>query len=192
MKTVAVLFAMSPSIYDELPEVEVYNKARDALTFTGGMPIVAHPPCAQWGRLRYFATDNPEEKTLATWAVDQLREWGGVLEHPVGSSLWRDKGLPKPQERDQFGGFTLPVHQNWFGHRARKPTLLYIVGVEPRALPAMPLSISPPTATIETEIRGRPGALPAVSRAERSATPLAFAEWLVSVARLTNMEAFAE
>jgi hypothetical protein len=183
---VAILFAMSPSIYDELPGVEVYDKDRDAKSFPGGMPIVAHPPCAQWGRLRYFARKDVDEKALATWAVDQVREHGGVLEHPVGSSLWREKGLPAAGKRDSFGGFTLPVHQNWFGHRARKPTLLYIVGVEPRELPAMPLSISPPTATIETEIRGRLGALPAVSRAERSATPRPFAEWLVAVARSTK------
>ena len=182
-----MLFAMTPSIYDELAGVEVYNKERDARSFRGGVPIVAHPPCAQWGRLKAFARKDEDEKALAPWAVDQLREWGGVLEHPVGSSLWREKSLPAPGVRDEFGGFTLPVHQNWFGHRARKPTLLYIVGVEPRDVPAMPLSIAPPTATIETEIRGRPGALPAVSRAERSATPLAFAEWLVAVARSTEV-----
>jgi hypothetical protein len=191
MRTVAILFAMQPSIYDELAGVEVYDKDRDAMSFPGGMPIVAHPPCAQWGRLKHFARKDPAEKALAMWAVDRLREEGGVLEHPVGSSLWREAGLPAAGKRDGFGGFTLPVHQNWFGHRARKPTLLYIVGVEPREMPAMPLSISPPTATSETEIRGRPGALPAVSRYERSATPRPFAEWLVAVARSTNIERIA-
>jgi hypothetical protein len=183
MKMVSILFAASPSVYDELDGCEVYNKERDAMTFPGGMPIVAHPPCAQWGRLRYFAKDDPKEKAMAVWAVEQVRACGGVLEHPVGSSLWREVDLPRPGSRDAYGGFTLPVDQSWFGHRARKPTLLYIVGIEPRCLPDLNYSMNPPSAVIETEIRGRPGALPAVSRRERYATPLPFAEWLVSVAR---------
>ena len=186
MRRVAVLFAATPSVYDALPGLDVYNAARDARTFPGGMPVVAHPPCAQWGRLRAFARDDQAERDLAPWALDQVQRWGGVLEHPFASVLWRHRALPAPGTRDRFGGFSLPVNQNWFGHRARKPTLLYVVGLEPRALPPFPLSIAEPTATIETEIRGRPGALPAVSRRERSATPPQFAEWLVKVARSTR------
>lgn len=155
------------------------------------MPIVAHPPCAQWGRLKHFARKDAAEKDLAVWAVHQLRKCGGVLEHPVGSSLWHDQGLPRPGDRDEFGGFTLAVDQSWFGHRARKPTLLYVVGIEPRDIPAPHFSMDPPTAVIETEIRGTSRALPAVTRRERYATPRPFAEWLVELARLTTMEAVA-
>lgn len=185
-----MLFAATPSVYDALSGLDVYNEARGARSFPGGTPVIAHPPCAQWGRLRYFARNDPTEKGLAVFAVNQVRRWGGVLEHPFASTLWKEQGLPEPGRRDSFGGFTLPVNQNWFGHRARKPTLLYIVGLEPRDLPSFPYTIAPPTATIETEIRGRPGALPADSRRERSATPPKLAEWLVQVARSTRVTEF--
>lgn len=50
--TVAVLFARTDSVYRSLPDVEVYDIERDARTFAGGMPVVAHPPCraALWPR----------------------------------------------------------------------------------------------------------------------------------------------
>lgn len=52
---VAVLFARADSIYKGLPGVDVYDADRDARTFPGGCPVVAHPPCRAWavsGRLR--------------------------------------------------------------------------------------------------------------------------------------------
>jgi hypothetical protein len=32
----------------------------------------------------------------------------------------------------------LPIDQYWFGHRAEKKTILYIVGINPTELPAFP------------------------------------------------------
>lgn len=52
---VAVLFARQDSTYKALSGVDVYDIDRDARTFQGGMPVVAHPPCRAWGRLRAFA-----------------------------------------------------------------------------------------------------------------------------------------
>lgn len=53
--TVAVLWVKPGSHYRTLSGVECFDRERDARTFGGGMPVVAHPPCAQWGRLRMLA-----------------------------------------------------------------------------------------------------------------------------------------
>src|SRR5207245_1798634 len=91
----AVLFARRDSIYKTLPGCEVYDQDRDALSYVGGMPVVAHPPCRAWGNLAHFAKPRDGEKQFAEWAVQQVRRWGGVLEHPKNSRLWAAKGLPK-------------------------------------------------------------------------------------------------
>lgn len=76
---VAVLFARQDSTYKGLPDVDVYDIERDARTFQGGMPVVAHPPCRAWGRLRTFANPRPDEMNLARPAVALVREFGRVL-----------------------------------------------------------------------------------------------------------------
>ena len=106
---VAVLFARADSHYKTLPGVEVYDMERDARTYDGPWPVVAHPPCRSWGRLRAFAKPRADERNLARMAVAMVREFGGVLEHPAGSTLWPAQRMPKPGERDQWGGWTLPA-----------------------------------------------------------------------------------
>jgi hypothetical protein len=130
-QTVAVLFARADSTYKTLPGTDVWDIERDAKLWPGGAPVVAHPPCRAWGRLRKFAKPRKGERQLAIWSVRQVRRFGGVLEHPVGSLLWEKAGLPAPGQIDAHGGWTLPIHQNWWGHRAEKATLLYIVGCGP-------------------------------------------------------------
>lgn len=94
---VAVLFARSDSIYKDMDGVDVFDAERDARTWQGGCPLVAHPPCRAWGRLRSFANPRPDEKNLARLAVALVREFGGVLEHPAGSTLWPSQKLPPPE-----------------------------------------------------------------------------------------------
>lgn len=178
---VAVLFARADSCYKLLPECDVFDLARDAKTWLGGMPVVAHPPCRAWGRLRHFANPRPGERLLATWAVRQVRQFGGVLEHPASSLLWPKAGLPAPGHRDAWGGWTLPIAQHWWGHRAAKLTLLYIVGCEPCDVPALPLVLGDASHVIETKKTGV-DRRPSVSRAEREHTPPALARWLVDLA----------
>ena len=187
-KTVAVLFARKNSIYKNLTGCNVYDKDWDALTFKGRMPIVAHPPCRAWGRLRYFAKPLPGEKEFAIWAVDQVQKNGGILEHPTGSKLWHACNLPKPLcGQDQYGGFTLQLDQFWFGHRAKKSTWLYICGVEYKKIPAIPLVFGEATHVISSSTKkNKAKRKPEVKRWERESTPIEFAKWLVKIARMVN------
>ena len=182
--TVAVLFARSDSIYKTLPGTDVYDAERDARTWGGGLPVVAHPPCRAWGAFAMFAKPRDDEKALAPWAIEQIRKFGGVLEHPNASKLWPAMGLPEPGKTDKFGGWTLPIHQHWFGHRAEKKTRLYIVGCKPQNIPDMPMVLGEATHVIGDVGRASKGTKrPEVSKAEREHTPPALAVWLVELAK---------
>ena len=186
-RQVAVLFARTDSVYKSLPGCDVYDLERDALTWPGGCPVVAHPPCRAWGRLRAFAKPRDGEKSLAIWAIEKVRAWGGVLEHPWGSSLW-DGRLPLPGEAaDRYGGWTLPLCQFWFGHRAEKATWLYIVGVPADSI-SLPLVLGPAPRVIASSRKRKAGRTRIeVTKREREATPPAFAEWLCELARRSRI-----
>lgn len=133
---VAVLFARQDSHYKTMPGCDVYDIDRDARKWPGGAPIVAHPPCRAWGRLRQFAKPRSDEKDLAIYAVAWAWVHGGVVEHPAHSTLWEALALPLPGEPpDMFGGYTIELRQCDFGHRAEKLTWCYVVR---RKLPPMP------------------------------------------------------
>lgn len=71
-------------------------------------------------------------------AVEAVRKFGGILEHPEATHAWAVFGMIKPPKnggwvraRDGFG-WTCCVEQGNYGHPARKATWLYYVGaVEP-------------------------------------------------------------
>ena len=96
-KRVAVLFCRADSAYKDRDACDVYDAQRDARTFRGAMPVIAHPPCRCWGALSHMAhrsTPNRDavvlaEKQLAIWACGQVRKCGGVLEHPAKSKLFK-------------------------------------------------------------------------------------------------------
>jgi hypothetical protein len=190
MKTVAILFAMEKSIYHQYAECDVYDKRRNALSFNGGLPVVAHPPCRAWGRLRSFAKPEPGEKELAFFAVDMVRKYGGVLEHPESSKLWEEANLPFGLNKDEYGGWTLKVDQFWWGHKARKKTWLYICGIE-RNQVSYPLCFDAIQYTVSTTMhRGRKYFKPkkSISVRDRSATPKLFAEWLINLAKKSSIK----
>lgn len=168
--SVAVLYAKRGSVYFDL-EVDVWDEGRDARLYLGPLPVVAHPPCRSWGRMRQWAKPADHEADLAFHALASVRAFGGVLEHPNGSSFWRAAGLPRPGEPpDAYGGYSVLVNQVDWGHRALKPTLLYVRGCAPSLLPARPAPGVPVT-TVERMWRG-----------EREATPRPFAIWLIQIA----------
>lgn len=188
-RDIIVLFARADSVYKSMA-CDVYDRERDALSVLqgGGRPVIAHPPCAQWGTLKHLARDRPAEKRFALFAVSMVRAFGGVLEHPKRSTLWPAAGLPAPGQRaDAFGGWTFAVSQKWFGHRAEKQTLLYIVGCRPADVPPIPFSMHQAAALCGTSGKRKNGrritGVPEISKADRERTPLAFAEWLVAIAR---------
>jgi hypothetical protein len=181
-RQVAVLFARRDSIYKTMPECDVYDTERNALTYPGGLPVIAHPPCRAWGRLRTFANPHPGEKELALWAVAQVQRWGGVLEHPAGSTLWDAADLPSIGRTDEHGGITLPVLQYWWGHRAEKPTWLYVVGCPRPLMPLIPLKMGEASHVVQSRKSTRDGGRPHIPKAEREHTPVELARWLVELA----------
>ena len=178
---VTVLFARADSVYKGIPGVDVWDEARDARRWPGGGPAVAHPPCRAWGRLRAFANPAPHEKDLARFAVAQVREWGGVLEHPAGSTLWSDQSLPRPGQRDGHGGWTFAAPQKWWGHKAEKASWFYIVGCDPGDIPDVPLVLGDAAYVVQT--RKRQDYRPHITKAEREHTPPELAHWIVDLAR---------
>jgi hypothetical protein len=184
---IAVLFARADSYYKTLPECDVWDAERDARKWPGGCPVVAHPPCRAWGGLSHMAKPRHDEKDLARWAVAQVRQWGGVLEHPKKSKLWADQGLPRTGY-DAYDGWTLPIFQSSFGHRAEKATLLYIVGCKPENIPDLPLQLGRATHVVGNGTTNHPqpgdaGYRPAIRHAEREHTPPELARWLLELAK---------
>jgi hypothetical protein len=197
MRPVAALFCRGDSIYKTLPDVDVWDKERNALNWQGGCPVVAHPPCRGWGRLAHFSNATQEEKDLAPWAVHQVQKFGGVLEHPWTSKLWKHMNLPEVGRRDKFGGFTLNVPQFWFGHKAEKNTSLYVCGLDPKDCPGSPFKLGEPEFVVcqsRDRVKGERINMgkndcrwkPEMKKTERDYTPLIFALWLVDLARLTK------
>lgn len=191
MIRVAVLFARRDSNYKAFPWCDVWDIERDARKWPGGCPVVAHPPCRAWGQLRKLANPRPDEKELAVFAVDQVRKFGGVLEHPKNSTLWPDQGLPEPGEVDAFGGWTLPIDQHWWGHRAEKATRLYVVGCGRGDIPEMPIVLGQAPCVCGCPGRRRDGSRlhkgdagwrPEITKAEREHTPVDLCRWLVDLA----------
>jgi hypothetical protein len=188
---IAALYVDPRGVYSRMPGVDPWDASRDAREYPGTDPVVAHPPCGPWGRLKHEYRG--DEHDCALRAVTQVRAWGGVLEHPAHSALWRTALLPLPGELpDALGGYTTEVSQVDWGHVARKKTWLYLVGV-PRDLSAIRPPPREPThwvsgyrASATRKSKGGGGTVPpgikVCSAAQRRRTPLAFAEWLVTLA----------
>ena len=185
-RTVAILCAARRSVYHSLPDLEVYDEARDARTFAGGMSIVAHPPCRRWTtygdnmtrRLKLDPAEVAAEKDLGVWCAEQVKEWGGILEQPAKSRLWAAAGLPLPGSPQSADSFSLAVWQSWWGFEARKATWLYFRGIQLE-------TIQIPFTLLRHKQGGRKwfDSVPGHSNGRRSETTPAFAEWLVAIAR---------
>jgi hypothetical protein len=202
MQTIAALYIDPRGPYPTMAGVDPWDVTRDARTYAGPHPVVAHPPCERWGRYwgggpsvrvkRQLGDDNG----CFAAALASVRAWGGVLEHPEGSHAFRAFGLALPKWRQGWipagdgAGFVCCVAQGNYGHRSRKLTWLYAVRCD---LPELDWSIPPPAATkldhgfhSAEERRVKCGAFsrpPRMSAFERRASPPAFAEVLAAMAR---------
>ena len=186
---IAALYVDPRGVYSTIPGVDVWGEERDARTYAGPHPVVAHPPCERWGRFfwRDGSTVPGEDGGCYLAALASIRQWGGVIEHPSGSGAWDAHGLPRPTHRGGWipgarpGEWTCSVDQLAYGHPAIKRTWLYLVGHPAPMLAAT----TPPVAVVAggraADLRAR--GLRLCTRAERSATPRAFADALIAIAR---------
>ena len=148
---IAALYVQPGGVYYGLPGVEPWGMPeRDARDYAGPWPVVAHPPCARWGRYWYGGPmlhklgrrlKRGDDGGCFAAAIAAVRKWGGVLEHPEASSAWATFGIAAPPRSGGWiragiddPGWTCCVEQGHYGHRARKATWLYVVGCVPPAL----------------------------------------------------------
>lgn len=179
---IPVLCTQPNSNYLKIEGFDCYDEIRDMRTFTGSAALIAHPPCRMWSKLKGLAKGTEDEKNLARICVRLVRQNGGVLEHPAGSSLWIDQNLPKGKCIDEFGGFTLKINQHWFGHPAEKKTYLYIVGLKPSEIPPYPLNFNAVTHSLGSwKANAKRKNKKEISKKGRSATPPALIAWLKSL-----------
>lgn len=200
MDKVAALFVISDGCYSEIPKVELYDIIRDAKTYRGPYPVIAHPPCARWGRYwsggpfrkkRYLLGDDAGSFAFSLFAV---RTWGGVIEHPEASHAFKYYGLPKPDynggwtEPDSYGGRSCCVAQGHYGHSAQKMTWLYAVL---KSYPKLKWGRCKGLARLDDgyhskEERARSikrGVLQRLSKRQRQLTPKVFANVLVGMVK---------
>jgi len=118
-RQVDALFVRQGFVHRILPGVDAWDAERDARLWSGGCPVVAHPPCRAWATLRHHAKPRDGEKELALLAVERVRRCGGALEHPHRSTLWPVAGLPAPGQRDEYEA-TPPNFAIWLVELARR------------------------------------------------------------------------
>lgn len=217
---IAALFVDGEGCYSGLPHVDPWDAARDARLYPGPWPVVAHPPCARWCRLAGLVEATHgyrrgDDGGCFESALNSVRKWGGVLEHPAYSAAWLHFGIARPPrtggwQRTLCGGWTCHVEQWHWGHRAKKATWLYAFGVDPP--PPMVWGATPDNAVVAyvTDGGGDVGrkrvakyTLPSpvswcgndissgerrqrLSQREASATPHKFRDALLNIARLAS------
>ena len=138
---VAALFVETGGVYYGLPDVDPWDETRDARLYAGPHPVVAHPPCARWSRLAgfteaRFGLRRGDDGGIFAAALEAVRTYGGVLEHPAYSGAWGSFGLPRPSI--QYGwtfsltdqGASCYVEQGRYGLPVKKATWLYAYGVD--------------------------------------------------------------
>lgn len=196
--TIAALYVYEDGVYAGLDEVDVWGIKRDARLYPGPHPVVAHPPCQLWGNLafvnykRYGGEHNRpgNDGGMFAHALESVRRYGGVLEHPAFTRAWKAHGLlrPLPNQWTRMHGSGLDwpyedwvceVWQSAYGHLARKRTWLLYSGGEPP--PPMRWDRLPGTHQIADNKKNR--SKPVLRGKHASATPVAFRDALLALAR---------
>lgn len=191
MTDVAALFVAAAGPYQKLLGAgNCWDAARDARSYAGPYPVVAHPPCQLWcnfARLNFSRWGGEHNRPgndggCFAAALAAVRRWGGVLEHPAFSLAFREFGIQVPVRTagwhagNREGEWVCEVWQSAYGHRARKRTWLLYVGSRPP--PEAKWGREPGTHQCGWFDRRKP----TLGKKESSATPVAFAEWLIAVA----------
>lgn len=188
---VAVLFVSSDSIYKTIDGCDCYDATRNALSYEGSLPVVAHPPCQLWGALasvnyaRWGGEHNKpgNDGGMFSFALSTVRRVGGVIEHPAKTKAWAKYGLAKPRgagwQKTIDGGWVCEVWQSAYGHRANKATWLYCFG-EPK--PAIWKRVSGTHQVGFYDQRGKSRNKPTLCKKEANHTPIEFAKYLIDIA----------
>lgn len=192
---IAALYVETGGVYYGISDVDPWDETRDARLYDGPHRVVAHPPCQRWCRLdglieaRWGHRKGADGGTFAH-ALDCIRRFGGVLEHPAFTKAWRAHDLTAPGKggwysADLFGGWACHVEQGRYGHPAKKATWLYAVRCE---LPSLDWRTVPDQDS-EALVSWcgnkvlRHGTRRQLSQQERSASPMAFRDVLLTMAR---------
>lgn len=185
---IAALFVQKGGAYWDLPGVDPWDEERDARKYDGPHPVVAHPPCQLWTNFaglnfkRHGGAHNRPGNDGGCFAVAlrSVLRFGGVLEHPAGSHAWSTFALKRPDRGGWlFDGqcWVCEVSQSAYGHKARKRTWLLYCG--DRAPPDLNFDDEPGSFQVGWFDRIKP----TLSKKEASATPPAFRDELIRLAR---------
>src|SRR5262249_49896281 len=115
-------------------------------------------------------------------ALEAVRTFGGVLEHPAYTLAWSRYGLPAPTRgmwvRSLFDpGWVTEISQSAYGHPARKRTWLYWIGDNP---PEMNWDDPDGWAVVGAGVTtGQSAGRPRIDGAKASATPIALRDVLL-------------
>ena len=201
MKKVAALFVQTNGIYSKLPDIDLWDEARDARLYKGPGRVVAHPPCKRWGR--YFSGGPSHHGKFKLGAdggcfasaLASVRLYSGVLEHPKGSRAWDAFGLRKPPSEGGWvvsgEGWTCEVYQGHYGHDCPKATWLYFVGdKKPEDLIWGKSTVCKSLIDRSGGAKGRAAheamraaGIKYMSKSKREATPREFAELLIKLVK---------
>ena len=207
--TVAALFVDPLGVYPDLVRPGMWwDEIRDARTYTGPQPVVAHPPCQLWvnmaavnwkryGRQRPAWYPGGDDGGCFASALASVRRFGGVLEHPAESHAWEafDRATPKAGKGWMYAGRQfrwLPppaagleavlrsLAKRLWPRRAQAHVAAVL-----RQAPAI-------RAALGSRARHPPGWFdrnkPTLSKRAASATPRAFAEELIRLAEWSRGE----
>ena len=195
--TVAALFVQADGCYAGLPGVDAWSEHRDARLYAGPYPVVAHPPCQRWGAMadvnyaRWGGDHNRPGNDGGCFAaaLESVRRFGGVLEHPAKTKAWAAHGLTRPAaigwQRTIDDGWVCEVWQSAYGHRANKATWLYYHGTNP----PFELRWARPKGTHQIgfyDQRGKTANKPTLGKREANATPLEFRDELIRLAMMAH------
>ncbi len=193
-QTVAALFVARSGPYWDTPGIDPWDEARDARLYAGPHPVVAHPPCSRWCRLAglveaRWGHKRGDDGGCFEAALNAVRTYGGVLEHPTYSAAWPAYGLPQPPrdggwQRGLCGGWACRVEQSRYGHKAKKATWLYAYGVRPPEMRWGAVADWQSTHWVSWCGNNTRGAKrPRLNAREASQTPQEFADALLGIAR---------
>ena len=186
---VAALFVDPHGPYFSLPEIDCWDKERDARLYSGPHPVIVHSPCGSWCAMarineKRWGTKVGDDGGCFISGLHNVRRFHGVLEHPAKSLAWKKFNLTKPSglgwhqvSQNEWVG---EVWQSAYGHKATKRTWLYYVGNKP----PKPFKLDRPRGThqIGGGIHTGNRSLPRLNQKETHITPMAFAEYLIELA----------